>query len=92
MKRHLTEILSVFVHLLFITTTPEQNGRQFANHSLMCISFKENDIMFIQISLNFVPEGQIDRIGIGSDNGMALNRLQVTSWTNDDWLWAAPMR
>ena len=39
---------------------------------------------FFNISLKFVPEGQIKQYSsIGSDNGLAPTRRQAVIWTND---------
>ena len=45
----------------------------------------ENVWISISISLNFVPGGPIDNKKIiGSGHGLAPNRRQAITWTNDD--------
>ena len=51
-------------------------------------------IFLILISLRLTPEGSIGyMVSIGSDNGLAPNRRQAITWTNDDpvhWRMYAP--
>ena len=53
-------------------------------------------IFWINISLEFVPKGQIfwsqQNPSIGPDNGLALTRWQAIVWTNDINLTDAYMR
>ena len=43
-------------------------------------SWMKNVIIFIKISLKFVP--QLTKLSIGLDNGLAPNRRQAIIWTN----------
>ena len=52
-----------------------------ADDIFKCIFLNENDIIPIQISLKFVPRSPKARIGWG--NGLAPNRRQAITWTND---------
>ena len=40
--------------------TPRQDGRHFPDDIFKCILLKENVLIFIKISLKFVPKGPID--------------------------------
>ena len=46
----------------FSTLRPRQNGHHFVDDSLKCIFFNENVWIPIEISLKFVPKGQINNI------------------------------
>ena len=49
-----------------------------------CIFLNENDTIPIQISMKFVPMSPIDnKPAFGSGNGLAPNRRQAITWTND---------
>ena len=50
-----------------------------------CIFLNENDRIPIQISFNYAPWSPIDnKPAFGSGNGLAPNRRQAITWTNDD--------
>ena len=56
-----------------------------ADDILKCIFLNENDGISIQISLKFVPRSPIaNKAGIDSGNGLAPNKRQAVTWTNDD--------
>ena len=42
------------------SSPPGQTGRHFADDNFKCIFVKENNYIFIQISLKYAPTGQID--------------------------------
>ena len=64
------------------SSPPGQNGRHFAGNIFRCIFVNEKFCILIQISLKFVPKWQYVSIGLG--NGLAPNRRQAITWTNDD--------
>ena len=41
-------------------------------------------ITFFQNLIELVPDTSIDKVVIGSNNGMAPNKRQSITWTNDD--------
>ena len=41
-----------------------QNGRHFPNNIFKCIFLNENVLIWIKISLKFVPKGQINDIAV----------------------------
>ena len=47
---------------LFNTLRPRQDGRRFPDDTFERIFFKENVIILMKISLNFVPKGPINNI------------------------------
>ena len=49
---------------LFNALRPRQNGRHFADDIIKFIFFNENSCISINISLKFVPEGQINDIPV----------------------------
>ena len=52
------------------------------DNTFKCIFLNENVWIFIvEISLKYVPWGQIDNIG--SDKGLAPSRRQAIIWSND---------
>ena len=55
-----------------------------ADDIFKCISLNENDRIPIQSSLKFVPRSPIDNKPAFSGNGLAPNRRQAITWTNDD--------
>ena len=77
------------IHYKTITSTntivisPGQNGRRFTDHMFRCIFVNQKFCIFIQISLKFVPKGQID-------NKSALVQVMAWRWTGDKPL-PAPM-
>ena len=44
------------------TLSPRQNGRHFADDAFKCIFLNENVSISIEISLKFVPNGQVKNI------------------------------
>ena len=56
-------------------------GGNMADNIFKHIFLNENVRIFIPISLKFVPYGPID---ICSGNGLAPNRQQAITWSNDD--------
>ena len=60
---------------------PKQNGRHLADNIFSCICLNENYRIPIQISLKHVPMSPIDN---GSGDGLAPNRRQAITWTNDN--------
>ena len=55
----------------FSTLRPRQNGRHFADDTFKRIFLNENVIIFIKISLKFVPKGRINII---------LALVQIMAW------------
>ena len=52
----------IFVSIPVInSSSPGQNGRQFANNIFKCIIVNEKFCILIQISLKFVSKGPIDK-------------------------------
>ena len=62
------------------TSKPRQNGHHFVDDIFKCIFLNENIWISTNISLKFVPKGQIN---IGSDNGLVPNRGQAITCTHD---------
>ena len=59
-----------------------------ADASFKCIFLKENVWILIKISLKFGSVGQIDNTpALVKKNGLAWNRQQAISWTNDGLLY-----
>ena len=52
----------LWVHGIFNTLRPRQNGHHFADDNFKCIFFNENVRISIEISLKFVPKGGINNI------------------------------
>ena len=69
-------------HEWFNSSSPQQNGRQFAEDIFKCISMNEKFGILIKISLKFVSNWQKDNIGSG--DGLLTNRWQVITSTNVD--------
>ena len=63
---------------------PGQNGRNFPDETLKCISLNTNVWILIKISLKCVPEGPIDNI-------VALVQIMAWCWPGDKLL-SEPMR
>ena len=64
--------------------TLRQNRRHFGDDIFNCIFFNENVWNPIEISLKFVPKGQINNIpSLDSYNGLTPSRRQAIIWTND---------
>ena len=63
------------------TLRPREDGRHFADDIFKTIFIKENVWISIEISAEFVPKRPVS-IGLG--NGLAPNRRQAITWTNDD--------
>ena len=61
-SRHHSTILEGPFHRNINTLRPRQNGRQFPDDILKWIFLNENDWISIEISLKFVPKGQINNI------------------------------
>ena len=59
------------------TLRPRQNGRHFTDDIFKHIFLNENVSISINISLNFIPQGQINSI-----SALALNGRQANIWTN----------
>ena len=57
---------------------PIQNGRHFADDSFKCILLHENISISINVSLKFVPKGQINNIS-------ALD--QIIAWRRQAIIW-----
>ena len=56
-----------------------------ADDIFKCIFLYENDRIVIQISLKLVPKSLIgNKPAFGSGTGLAPNRRQAITWTNDD--------
>ena len=55
-------IISRHVESYIITLRPRQNGRHFADDIFKCIFFNESIWIWINISLNYVPKGPIDKM------------------------------
>ena len=70
----------------FNTLRPRQNGRQFPDNILKCTFLNENVWILIKTLLHFSPKGQINKIAVGSDNGLAPARWQAIIWTNNSLL------
>ena len=63
----------------------EQKGCHFAGNIFKYILQAKNVCILIEISLKFVPKGQIgNKVSIGSGNGLAPYRCQAITWTNVD--------
>ena len=73
---------------------PKQNDRHFVDNHFKSISLNQDQWIWIDISLKFVPKGQINNIpsSIGSDNGLVPTRQQGIIWTNDGKFTNACMR
>ena len=101
-KRHhkcpLVAITGITILILYLnSSTPEQNGRHFADDVVKCIFMNEKFFILNRLSLKFVPEGVINNIAaLVSDNGLASIRVPgswaatavVDGWQLDHWsLW-----
>ena len=53
-----------------------------ADDIFKCIFLNENDRILIKMSLKYIARTRQD--SIGSRNGLAPNRRQAITWTNDD--------
>ena len=83
---HTTFQLDTIGAIFINTLRPRQNGRLFPDDILKWIFLNDNVWISIEISLKFVPMGQINNIPalvISSDNGLAPSRRQAIIWTND---------
>ena len=60
----------------------QQNGRSFADDRFKCIFLNEIVLIWNNISLKYVPKGQIDNKSSG--NGLVPNWHQAITWTNDN--------
>ena len=61
-----------------------QNDRHFTNDIFNCIFLTENCCILIQISLNVIHGVPINNnSAFGLDNGLAPNKRQAFTWTND---------
>ena len=69
---------------IFNTSRPKQNGRRYPDDIFKCIFLNENICVLINISLKFVPKGQINNIqSLVQNYGLAPTRRQAIIWTND---------
>ena len=66
--------------LKFNSSPPGQIGRHFGRRYFDYIFLNENVEIPIEISLKYVPRSLIDSSG----KGLAPNRRQAISWTDDD--------
>ena len=64
----MTMVCSLRIHWglnkMFFTLRPRQNGRLFADNIFTCIFLNEKVWIWINISLKFVPKGQINNIPV----------------------------
>ena len=61
------------------TLRPRQNGRWYPDDIFKCIFLNENICITINISMKFVPKGQINNIP-----SLVQTRRQAIIWTNND--------
>ena len=73
------------------TLRPRQNGRHFPDDIFKCIFLNENIWISIEISLKFVPKGQINNIP-ALVQMMSPDWRQAIIWTNDEHFIDAYMR
>ena len=61
---HNSELLKIlwYLHSVFNTLRPRQNGRHFTDYVFKCIFLNENVWISLRISLEFVPKGLINNI------------------------------
>ena len=91
-----SELLNAYICSSLNTLRQRENVRHLADDIFKCIFFNENVRILIEISLKFVPRIHLNwqSVSIGSGNGLAPNRWQAITWTNDDpvqWLiYASP--
>ena len=101
-KRHhkcpLVAITGITILIPYLnSSTPEQNGRHFADDVVKCIFMNEKFFILNRLSLKFVPKGLINNIAaLVSDNGLASIRVPgswaatavVDGWQLAHWsLW-----
>ena len=65
------------------SSVPGQNGRHFGRRHFQMHFMNENDIIPIQMSMFFPQESNEESASIDSGNGLAPNRQQAITWTND---------
>ena len=65
-----------WIHKLVNSSTPGQNGRQFADDIFKCVFMNEKFCILIQVSLKSVLKGPIDNT-IVSGNGLVPNGSQA---------------
>ena len=70
--------------MLLGTLRQRQNGWHVEDRIFKCIFLNENIWSSIDISLKFVPKGQIDNFASLVHNGLAPTRRQSVIWTNDE--------
>ena len=63
------------------TSSPERNGRRFADDIFKCIFVNEKSCIFNPITLKFILKGALTE-KIGPGNNLAANRRQAITWTN----------
>ena len=65
--------------IYFNSSHPGQNGCHFVGEIFKCLFMKEKFHILFSITSKFSQW-----VNIGSVNGLALNRQQANTWTNDD--------